>query len=543
MAKWDQEHREDGGRVLQVHAWDVTAERLVRIETGEADRLRPLCNSEQLICPYPGCPDPRFNTVSEYTNRHGTPVPAVFRHKTTANTGHDPESWFHLTGKLLIAEWLRRDPAGWTVFVERTVEIGPKRRPDVSATRPDGPSIALEVQYSPIDPDLWRARSSDLISAGFRPIWIWGHRGAYARPVSDGVLRLNALVQLAWHEGQRPHWIDPELENIVSIAPGSARHDWMAECEVVAEPLGAATVVDGRIVTPADVAAEAEERRVAAEREAERKKEELREARAAEAAEAERVRLEQRENETDAERARREEFRDRRRAEDAAAWERSPLRRRIVDRYGDIPEIISVGTPKERGILRHPEEWRAAVFMDRVQGHVGETMPYAKWTRTLLGRQKNTILLFEALNGYLFMLRKAGNVTFDNWGLRIGGDITVLADLDHPPAPPEVPPWHHSAVARPAPDFETRRPTAGLPPPKYQERIRALVATLSEPTTTSKLMAEAGVRPSPGNRQQVINLLLELKWAKTLRVERSNDIFDDGSIYPADAVTKNGPSL
>lgn len=220
MARRDSDHRDDATSVLQVHAWDVEMERLVRIDKGDAERLRPLCASRRLICPYPGCPAPEFTAVREYPNRHGTVVPAVFRHLNTATAGHDPESWFHLTGKLLIAEWLRQDPGGWVVLVERTVDTGPKRRPDVSAKRADGSAIAIEVQYSPLDPDLWRARTSDLWVAGFSPIWMWGHRGVHARPVAADILKLNTLVQLAWREGHRPHWIDPVV-GITEDSPDS----------------------------------------------------------------------------------------------------------------------------------------------------------------------------------------------------------------------------------------------------------------------------------------------------------------------------------
>jgi hypothetical protein len=542
MVKWDQDHREQAGTLLQVHAWDTLAERLVRIDNGESEALRPWCASERLICPYPGCPDARFTTAREYTNRWGTVVPAVFRHRSTAGTGHEPESWYHLTAKLLVADWLRAAYPEWQVEVERTVDTGPRRRPDVSAQRSDGTRVAVEVQYSPIDPIDWSARSADLTAAGYVPVWFWGHRGSHfraAQTYSEGaaVVQLGALQQQAWRSGARPHWIDPELERVLSAAPGSTLDSYGGRCEVGVDPLSVVELVGDALVTPTDRAALAEEERLAAEEEAERQRELLRTARAEAAAEAERQRRERLANESDAERQRREAFRDAARAADAAAWERSTMRRELVEKYGGVPEVIAGGSPNERNVFRHPEEWRAAVFMDMVQGHVGQTLPYGKFTRRLLGGKERADRLFPAVTGFLFMLRKAGYVAFDNSGLYIVGDITVTADLDHPPTKAFAGTSSRESSWRGAPAVAStwsappvvaeRGPQSALEK-KVLEAIEAIPAGAT--TTTSEVIQAAGLAATGDNRRAVISFLLDLRWAKRLSVAQSRDFFQDGPI-------------
>lgn len=543
MVKWDQDHREQAGTLLQVHAWDAVGERLVRMRNGESEAWRPLCASGQLICPYPGCPDARFTTAREYTNRWGTVVPAVFRHRSTTGIGHDPESWYHLTAKLLVADWLRTAYPEWQVDMERTVETGPRRRPDVSARKRDGTSLAVEVQYSPINPIDWSTRSADLAGAGYMPVWLWGHRGSHFRASKTYdedvvVVQLGALQQQAWLNGARPHWIDPEHERVLSAAPGSTADSYGGGCEVGSDPLSVVELIGDALVTPTDRAALAEEARLAAEEEAKRQRELLRAARAEAAAEAERHRRGRLAAESDTERQRREAFRDAARATDAAAWQKAKMRRELVEKYGAVPEVIAAGSPNERNVFRHPEEWRASVFLDMVQGHVGQTLPYAKFTRRLLGGKERADRLFPALTGFLFMLRKAGYVAFGNSGLYIVGDITVTADLDHPPTTSFAVTWSPEPSSRPVPAeaaspraapsvVDQRRPRSTLEK-KVLRVIKAMPA--GGTTTTSAIIHAAGLAVTGDNRRAVIAFLLDLRWAKRLSVAQSRDFFQDGPI-------------
>ena len=524
MAGRHELHRTTASTPLQVHAWDLDAGRLVRLEPGGAPSLRPRCREGRLVCPFPGCPQPALTAVAEYTNRYGTEVPAVFRHRNAASFGHEPESWFHLTGKLLVAQWLRELWPEAEVYVERVIDRTSRRRPDVTADLPDGTALAVEVQYAPLTLELWRTRTADIERAGYRCVWLWGHLPPHGVRLGDAErsLRPAAAPQRSWTSGTRPHWIDPQAEELWSLAPGARREapDW----PIVAEPLSAASVVAGVLVTPTDEAAIAHDLAVAAERAAAEVREAERRARVDALALAEAQRLERIATETAEERARREEYRARARAAEAAAWEESPLRRCIVERYGAVPAILATDTPRQARVFRHPEQWRAEVFMAAVQGRVSETVPYKAFVRVLLGGHENPLLVYQALNSFLFELRREGYVDFSSFGARIGDDIEVLADLDAPPskrAAPSVP-----AVRR------QPRPL----PTSDRSRIRSLIAALDdgETTTTTTLIASAGISPTATSRHAVVGAVIDLVWAGKAAVRLSRDVLEDGPIWRGD---------
>src|SRR6266853_1643181 len=69
---------------------------LVFMEIGAARRLRADCDAGHLVCPVPGCRDPRLITRGGSRRDH-----VAHRHVVDAIT-HAPERWYHWCGKHLI---------------------------------------------------------------------------------------------------------------------------------------------------------------------------------------------------------------------------------------------------------------------------------------------------------------------------------------------------------------------------------------------------------------------------------------------------------
>lgn len=122
-------YRED----RMVWAFDTTHGALVRIGVGRADDLRRRAQQGELVCPASDCVSPALTTRRGYTLGSGTFVPDGFRHVVAPNPRHEPESHLHITGKLVVAEWLMR--GGWqdVQLERRDTQAG--RTPDVTATR------------------------------------------------------------------------------------------------------------------------------------------------------------------------------------------------------------------------------------------------------------------------------------------------------------------------------------------------------------------------------------------------------------------------
>lgn len=161
-------------------AWDTRSDRLVGIQRGEAELLRPLCRSEILICPFSDCPDPRLTTRREYTNRYDTIVVDGFRHcGKGADALHAGESVAHLNAKVAVRDWLCAN--GFTdAEVEHSVRISDpnatrqRRRPDVVANLNGSTPLAFEIQVSALDAASYLERTNDLAAEHFHTTWLWG---------------------------------------------------------------------------------------------------------------------------------------------------------------------------------------------------------------------------------------------------------------------------------------------------------------------------------------------------------------------------------
>lgn len=150
-------------------AWDPAQRTLVLVDPHRIEEQRTACEEGRLVCPVAGCPTPRLTPTRGYLHHTtSTPVPYLFRHVVG---GHSPETAAHVAGKTVLATHLGR--LGCTVEIERQL-AGTRRRPELTVRAPDGSALAIEVQVSPISPQDWTRRTSDLASTGSTVQWFWG---------------------------------------------------------------------------------------------------------------------------------------------------------------------------------------------------------------------------------------------------------------------------------------------------------------------------------------------------------------------------------
>lgn len=159
-------------------------------------------------CPVPGC-GARLTTVARTTSRDG------MRHE--AGTGnHTEETIDHATGCLAVHAWLTRTHPTATVTREALLPDG-TRRADVLAVNPDGDAVTVEIQYSAITPDTWRARHDDYARHSILDVWLWGHRGRNFHPTGINLVQPTP-AQLATVDAGLPLlFINPE-RNAIAIA-------------------------------------------------------------------------------------------------------------------------------------------------------------------------------------------------------------------------------------------------------------------------------------------------------------------------------------
>lgn len=209
---------------VQVFARDTHAPPeapLVRLQRGQADLLRPLTRSGQLICPIDGCADPRLTTRGGSRRDH-------FAHRHRSGPEHGAETIAHHTAKHLLAAWLRQQHPNAKVYPDtRDVEDG--QRPDVllelnptagnnagistaddstvsrnieergnpqsdGSAPPRYDRIAYEVQFAGLTVAQWRERHQRYAALGIRDVWLFGGR-RYHRPTRSALASERARQQ------------------------------------------------------------------------------------------------------------------------------------------------------------------------------------------------------------------------------------------------------------------------------------------------------------------------------------------------------------
>ena len=421
-----QELFEATGETRQIFARDTRLEAdspLVRIELGTAASLRPDARAGHLLCPIPGCEDPRYTTRGGSRRDH-------FAHLKLVGAPHAPESYFHFTGKHVIGAWLRRTyPEARLVIDAEAVEN--RQVPDVLAEFPDGRRLAFEVQYAALTTDEWGRRQQGYAAQGITGIWILGHVPRYLRHPrgsweSDRYVR-TPLAEALIASGVPLHWMNPDEGLIASrrhytdpIYADYFDHDAQAAykerlLDLAFDPLDGCRIEGTAFLTPTDIAEREAERRFAARLR-------LREEAARKAAEAEAAKA--------ARKASLGAWIEQQKAQRAADYAKT-LRPELVREIPEALEFIEVELPADKGIHLHPAAWHAQLWRRCIEGHVGEAFTYAKACGPLMREGNYPRAIHAAISGYLHHLRRNRVLAFHAEGYWIDSEIAVLGDSKH----------------------------------------------------------------------------------------------------------------
>ena len=393
---------------------------LVFMDIGAARRLRAECDAGHLVCPVPGCGDPRLIARGGSRRDH-------FAHRHVVDAiAHAPERWYHLCGKHLIGDWARRHYPEARVQVDHeAVDNG--QVPDVLVVFPDGRRFAFEVQYAPLTIDAWHARHAGYRAQGIVDSWLFGHipphlRAARGRPGEPPRFVFSQLLEALELSGGIARWIDPDARAIRTPlhalgwrrarSPSGA---WLL-VEAPTEPLDACCLDNDGLRAPADTAQAV----LRAEHLAELAREVAHR----------RVRSQQ----VDEHRRAVVVYEQRRRLALEAAWE--VYRCAKFTDPNDVPTIIGEVGAHDAGIADYlPAHWHARLFEDLIQGRIGGTFTCARAVAPFLASPAaRPAAVYRALSGYLERLRRAGYVDYRaNAAGYIGSEIRVLADTRHGP--------------------------------------------------------------------------------------------------------------
>ncbi|MGA9286927.1 MAG: competence protein CoiA family protein, partial [Anaerobacillus sp.] len=147
---------------------------------GELNDLRKLRNKSEYFCPV--CGLKMMMKLGEKRIWH-------FAHQGTAfcNERWEPESNYHLTGKLQLYEWIKKDHSD--VKVECYLPVS-RQRPDLLLP---SSSIAIEYQCSLINNNLLKQRTSDYQHLGLDVYWILG-----AKRLKINYHQIHSIREMEW---------------------------------------------------------------------------------------------------------------------------------------------------------------------------------------------------------------------------------------------------------------------------------------------------------------------------------------------------------
>jgi hypothetical protein len=429
------------------------------------DELREYTRAN-LECIVPGCPDPRLKVVKRSRARDG------FSHFSGAG-GHSAETVFHQQAKALLVRWVQATYPTLTV-AEEVPLAGRERQADVLVTWLSGQMLAFEFQHSALHPDKWRERHASYSAMGVADVWLLGNNSHHlvaaryptAASASDQIA-LTPLQDEILAAGKAVLWLNPVDETVgfayalervtldgkdrywrVPVESGDVNAVFttcpLTDCELTP---------DGIVLPPARALASNKEEWLAAKAEADRRAaEEAERRRAAQEAvrkqqrEKERAEVAEREQAAAKNAARREEairLRELRHQD----WLASPMRERIISKYGVIPTPIAAQTQPDNGVFAYPEEWHALLYKALIHGRIGQQFTIGDVYKTLaaagIGLHNDKRARARSVLAYLEVLQGLGYLDIDladnGWLVR---SVTVLHDLDHRPAlaaPPPVP--------------------------------------------------------------------------------------------------------
>ncbi|TFD37038.1 hypothetical protein E3T37_12640 [Cryobacterium sp. TMT2-10] len=143
---------------------------LFELVNGTAATIRSWAK-ENLLCPVDGCESPALTTVNR-----GVRARDGFKHLVRTDD-HGPESLFHIEAKGHIADWLRRRYPQVIVREEEPSNKNRDRVADIMATALNGDRIAIEIQYSYLEPAIWLKRHESYRDQKILDVWLFGHHG------------------------------------------------------------------------------------------------------------------------------------------------------------------------------------------------------------------------------------------------------------------------------------------------------------------------------------------------------------------------------
>jgi AcrR family transcriptional regulator len=110
----------------------------------------------------------------------------------------------HFEAQLRLYRWAQS--LGLQARLEQVIEGG-VRRTDLLVTLGDGSQVALEVQYSGLTIEAWRARHRDYRARGITDVWLWHLDLPPATGPDPLQVQLPAVQQAAVHQGLPVLWI------------------------------------------------------------------------------------------------------------------------------------------------------------------------------------------------------------------------------------------------------------------------------------------------------------------------------------------------
>lgn len=436
------------------------------IREGEAERLRAECRAGDLICPVPGCADPRYTTAGGTKRDH-------FRHRSLAGGVHAPETYFHFTGKHIVGEWARRQHPEAAVNVDDhhvRSDTGVTQVPDVLVKFPDGRRFAFEIQYAPMTIDEWRRRHDGYRQQDIVDIWLWGHERRYLRPARNHAdrIQLGPVPFAARRAGVALHWINPEEGLIASCRDASdpwtqqerrhgrrGRPQWES-VSLAFEPLADCRIEGDGFVAP--LQRYEVEHRVEVAQELLQQRDRQRRKRQ----EAARVRAEK-----ERRRAERQAYAQ---AREDARYD-GDIRPAVERRLAGALEVINATSQWDRAVYRAPAHWHAKLFELFIEGLIGSTFTFERVLTELIDRLDGRIdEMPGAAYFYLLFLERRGWVACELDDRRLITEVRVLADAAHPPG---------SAGALPPALPRPNRPADGTDRPRTEEEWSEILGLLS----------------------------------------------------------------
>jgi hypothetical protein len=328
--------------------------------------------------------------------------------------GHGGVGVAHLQSQLLLKQWLNRRYPSLQVQLEMTTEDG-SRRADVMAVSPKtGARIAFEVQYAGMTPAEWEERHLSYQRQGIADIWLWGYGGEHARPDPSDPERIrgsHTLSTVTAH-GSTILFIDPEWECLGYASgepypvqlPGMRQLTTNGYGLIHSEPLDSFRLsaerqfvsdkLEALLAAPLKIQDLIEARRQQREREREEARVKERERLAA--------------KETFLERA------DSKAAAAEASWRASQACARIIEQFGNIPEVLNVCPQSGNTVIRLPVPpvvWQSDFYLRHIHGRaVGSRISIRTMTSELERMDSDVRFPEEAIRSWLTVLDEAGIV-------------------------------------------------------------------------------------------------------------------------------------